>query len=270
MRGRGTPRPAVLRRAPQARHPQAGKRSGASGNNLSGRSGRSGSEGSQVPRRPLSGDLIRLLDSNATLLALLLANFLVLELVDNQRIGAFVSSVIAALALAAAIYDSETGSRLTHWQAAVITGAVLVSALVLLTDSSDVIGSAYLLPAVLVAINLPITLQRTLHHRVVTYETILGALCAYVLTGLVFAFVYLALALFNVDFFAQPGAHQSSEYVYFSFVVLTTLGFGDLSPTHGLPQALVAIEALLGQIFLVTMVARLVTLWVRQSEPARG
>ena len=53
--------------------------------------------------------------------------------------------------------------------------------------------------------------------------------------------------------------------MYFSFVTLTTLGFGDLSPSVGLPQALTALEALLGQVFLVTLVARLVTLWVRQS-----
>jgi len=59
-----------------------------------------------------------------------------------------------------------------------------------------------------------------------------------------------------------------SDFLYYSFVTLTTLGFGDLSPSVGLPQALTAIEALLGQIFLVTMVARLVTLWVRQGAPA--
>ena len=53
-------------------------------------------------------------------------------------------------------------------------------------------------------------------------------------------------------------------------MTLTTLGFGDLSPTVGLPQALTALEALLGQIFLVTMVARLVTLWVRQGADDRA
>ena len=50
--------------------------------------------------------------------------------------------------------------------------------------------------------------------------------------------------------------------------MLTTLGFGDLSPAVGLPQALVALEALVGQVFLVTMVARLVTLWVRGQDDA--
>jgi Ion channel len=81
--------------------------------------------------------------------------------------------------------------------------------------------------------------------------------------------LYLAAQEFRDEpFFAQPGPHQKSEYPYFSFVALTTLGFGDLSPSVGLPQALTVLEALAGQIFLVTLVARLVTLWVRQSEAA--
>jgi hypothetical protein len=67
----------------------------------------------------------------------------------------------------------------------------------------------------------------------------------------------------------QPGTHSQSEYLYFSFVALTTLGFGDLSPSVGLPQALTALEALFGQVFLVTLVARLVTLWVRHGTGER-
>jgi voltage-gated potassium channel len=66
----------------------------------------------------------------------------------------------------------------------------------------------------------------------------------------------------------EHGPGGGREFLYFSFVALTTLGFGDLSPSEGLPQALTVLEALVGQIFLVTLVARLVTLWVRQSEHA--
>lgn len=89
---------------------------------------------------------------------------------------------------------------------------------------------------------------------------------AYVLIGLLFAFLYLAVDDFrDSPFFAQPGEHDQGEFLYFSFVALTTLGFGDLSPSVGLPQALTVIEALIGSVFLVTLVARLVTLWVRQG-----
>jgi hypothetical protein len=111
-----------------------------------------------------------------------------------------------------------------------------------------------------------VTINRVLHHRRVTWETVLGALCAYVLIGLLFAFVFLAVDDFRgAPFFAQPGPHDQGEFLYFSFVALTTLGFGDLSPSEGLPQALTVLEALVGSVFLVTLVARLVTLWVRED-----
>jgi hypothetical protein len=91
-----------------------------------------------------------------------------------------------------------------------------------------------------------------------------------VLVGLLFAFLFLAVSEFRDEpFLVQPGTHSQSEYLYFSFVALTTLGFGDLSPSVGLPQALTALEALFGQVFLVTLVARLVTLWVRHGTGER-
>ena len=90
------------------------------------------------------------------------------------------------------------------------------------------------------------------------------------LVGLLFAFLYLAVQeLRDGDFFAQEGLHPQSEYVYFSFVALTTLGFGDLSPSVGLPQALTVLEALTARVFLVTLVARLVTL-AGPAERDRG
>ena len=119
----------------------------------------------------------------------------------------------------------------------------------------------------LVTATLPITLSRILHMKHVTSETVLGAICIYFLLGLLFAFVYLAVDEVHGPFFVQPDVHYQSEFVYFSFVTLTTLGFGDISPAVGLPQALTVLEALTGQIFLVTMVARLVTVWGRQTMP---
>ena len=213
-------------------------------------------------------DALRVLDSYATLLVLLLANFFLLELVDDPRWGAVGSTMLAAAALVVAISDPATGHRITRRHAIQIAACVALAPVVLFTNSEDLLGLAYLLPAILlVTATLPVTVNRVLHHRRITLETVLGALCAYVLIGLLFAFVYLAVHEFRDEpFFAQPGPHAQSEYLYFSFVALTTLGFGDLSPSVGLPQALTVLEALFGQIFLVTLVARLVTLWVRQSE----
>ncbi len=210
---------------------------------------------------------VRVFDSYATLLVLLLANFFLLELVDDQRWGAVGSTLLSALALVVAISDPDTGHRLTRRRALQVGAAIALAPIVLLVNSASIVGLTYLLPvALLVTATLPVTLSRILHHPRVTSETVLGALCAYVLIGLLFAFLYLAVSdLRGGPFFAQPGEHVQSEFLYYSFVTLTTLGFGDLSPALGLPQALTVIEALVGNIFLVTLVARLVTLWGRQS-----
>ena len=76
-----------------------------------------------------------------------------------------------------------------------------------------------------------VILNRILRHRVIGRETILGAVCVYVLLGIVFAGIYGAIN--DIDggqFFAQRVVQSNVDFLYFSFVVLTTLGFGDLTP----------------------------------------
>jgi Ion channel len=220
---------------------------------------------------PARRDVIRILDSYASLLVLLMANFFLLEIVDDPRWGALGSTILSALALVVAISDPDAGEQLTRRHVIQIAACVALAPLVLFVNSTELLGLTYLLPAgLLVTATLPVTINRVLHHRRVTSDTVLGALCAYVLLGLLFAFLFLAVEeLRSEPFFVQPGPHPQSAYLYFSFVALTTLGFGDLSPTSGLPQALTVVEALLGSVFLATLVARLVTLWVRQDEARR-
>jgi hypothetical protein len=219
-------------------------------------------------RREARKDVVRFLDSYASLLLLLVANFFLLEVVDDVRWGAIGSTLLGVAALAVAISEPESGHTIERRHALLMGVCVALAPLVLFVESARLLGLAYLLPvALLVTATLPITITRVLGHRRITHETVLGVICIYVLLGLLFAFVYLAVdEVRGSPFFAQEGAHTQGEFLYFSFVVLTTLGFGDLSPSPGLPQALVATEALLGQVFLVTVVARLVTLWVRQDE----
>jgi hypothetical protein len=221
----------------------------------------------------LRADLVRILDSYASLLVLLLANFFLLELVEDPRWGAVGSTLLAAAALVVAISDPASGHTIDRRHAVLIGVCVALAPIVLFVDSDELVALIYLLPAVLlVTATLPVTIRRVLRHRRITYETVLGALCAYVLLGLLFAFVFLAIEELRGPFFAQPGEHPQSEFVYFSFISLTTLGLSASTPSVGLPQALTALEALVGSIFLVTLVARLVTLWVRQEESglARG
>ena len=103
-------------------------------------------------------------------------------------------------------------------------------------------------------------LERVLRHRRVTSQTLFGAVCAYFLIGLLFSSVYLALDAFGSSpIFGETVA--TSVYSYFSFTTLTTVGFGDYTAVTDVGRRIVAIEAIAGEIFLATTLARLVSLF---------
>jgi drug/metabolite transporter (DMT)-like permease len=97
-------------------------------------------------------------------------------------------------------------------------------------------------------------------RRVIDIHTVLGALCIYVLLGMLWAYAFTAIGSFDSGpFFAQRAPETTANYLYFSFVTLTTTGYGDLTAAGGLGRAVAVLEALLGQIYLVTVVALLVS-----------
>ena len=100
----------------------------------------------------------------------------------------------------------------------------------------------------------------------VSSETLWMAVNVYILTGLFFAFVYAGIAIVDPDAFTgkfmdDPLRNQIYGFVYFSFVTLTTLGYGDLTPSNVFVATLTYMEALYGQLFIAIMVARLVGLY---------
>ena len=139
-----------------------------------------------------------------------------------------------------------------------------------INGQDEVRGVPFILMSLLV-VGCPIAiLSRIVHHTRVTAETLLGAICVYVFIGLFFAYVDLAYQFIaKTSYFAQPGHHGPSDFVYFSFITMTTVGYGDLSPAHGLPRTTSVLEALMGQIFLVVLVARLVAMYTPGSAASR-
>lgn len=95
-------------------------------------------------------------------------------------------------------------------------------------------------------------------QAVVNIQTIFGALCVYIMVGLFFAFAYEVVGTFFPPFFANLPNPALKDYLYFSYVTLATLGYGDLAPMGNLPRALVVVEAVFGQLYLVTAVSLLV------------
>ena len=105
----------------------------------------------------------------------------------------------------------------------------------------------------------------------VTRQRIEGAVAVYVLLGLTWAQAYELLALLHPGAFGGAvGGPASPAWIYYSFVTLTTMGYGDITPVHPLARSLAILEALTGQLYLAILVARLVSLELHSREGGRG
>jgi hypothetical protein len=93
----------------------------------------------------------------------------------------------------------------------------------------------------------------------VTAQAVAGALTIYLLLGLTFAWtIAVVVQISNTPYFVQVKTASTSDLVYFSFTVLTTTGFGDLTAATRLGKALAVLEMVTGQIYLVTIVGVLI------------
>jgi hypothetical protein len=112
-------------------------------------------------------------------------------------------------------------------------------------------------------------IRRVRSHAEISMLTILAAVCIYVLLGMSFAFIFECVGEFGSrPFFTAHEAGTRSDYAYFSFVTMATVGYGDLTAQGGLGRAFAVTEGLLGQIYLVTTVAALVGNLGRSRKPA--
>ena len=108
-------------------------------------------------------------------------------------------------------------------------------------------------------------LRRMLKKKEITRETIFAAIVAYLLIGLMWAFIYMLVEKLVPGSFSFPDKDlrtTTMHFEYFSFVTITTLGYGDISPLTNKASALAMLEALVGQIYLVVLVAWLVGMHV--------
>lgn len=103
-------------------------------------------------------------------------------------------------------------------------------------------------------------LNQVVRHSRVTLQTVMGGVAAYALIAFVAAAVFNGADLLTSETFLN-GVVGHGDYTYFSFVTLTTVGYGDITAASELAKRLVVVEAFVGQVFIIVFVARLVSLW---------
>jgi len=160
---------------------------------------------------------------------------------------------VAAIALMALDRSGARRGVLVLARSVVVTMAV-AALLSRIGDNSALETAATALLAVLLLVTPVIVVGRLLRRPRITLDTLSGALAAYLQFGLFFAALFRLVEDVSGDlFFGQAASWM--EFQFFSYVTLTTLGYGNLVPQGDLGMTLASLEAIIGQIFLVTVVA---------------
>lgn len=198
------------------------------------------------------------------LLLALFATFFFGGIAQPSNLQRVLGTILVGATLTLALYAAEIPLRRMRVASAVILAIVLGIAIAsVAAKGSTVIGIAAIANALLIALAPPAVVIGVLHSLrttgSVTVTVVAGALCLYLLVGLFFAFAYTAIQnLGGAPYFANGATATYDRSVYFSFVTLTTLGYGDYTPRTNFGHTLAISEALLGQIYLVTVVATIV------------
>ena len=140
-----------------------------------------------------------------------------------------------------------------------LAGTVAAAALQVTDKGGPGAGVANMWTALVLLLSAVLIIWRVLSRPEISLQSIYGAISAYMILGLMFAAVYAGMHnLGEPKFFASGERSNTQTFQYFSFTTLTTLGYGDYTAAQPPGQAVAVIEAMTGQIFLATLVARLV------------
>jgi hypothetical protein len=207
-------------------------------------------------------------DSYATVLALILVTYVL----SVALTASWAASLILAVQIAT-VWVSLRAARARRPVQLIANCALVVAAAAaianLIFGGRVDGGSVVLWVSCLLYLAAPAAIVRHLLQRhVVDAETVLGAIAAYLMAGMFFAFLYHAVGVVQTrpPFFGPHGAGTFSQDLFFSFTTLTTTGYGNLVPSGNPGQTFAVLEMVMGQLFLVVAVAKVVSAW----RPGRG
>jgi hypothetical protein len=213
----------------------------------------------RLPFRSRVGRL-RSAHSYRSVLILIIATFLFTELAGDASWTTSALLLLQSATLALAMWTSglaRADSKLLLTQLAI---GIALAIAVPLAERNGVLGAAGIVSGVLAVATIAVIAIGVIDQAEVNAQSVTGAICIYLLLGILFMFFYGAIALLGSgDFFAQGTDGSRSLRMYFSYVTLVTLGYGDYTAAGNLGRTLAIIEALIGQLYLVTVVALLVS-----------
>jgi hypothetical protein len=199
-------------------------------------------------------------DRYAALLILIVVAIVALVVLDQHEWERVTSVGLVGVMLVFALRTSQAPVAWQWVAVAAVPVIVVATAVAASSGEGPTIRAAVAATVTLLLIAVQVAIVRRLStHLTISWDTIMGALCVYLLFSMIFAGLYSVVGhLENGRLFAQQNEFTSTDALYFSLTTLTTVGFGDLSMRADVTRIAAAMEGLLGQIYLITAVALLV------------
>jgi hypothetical protein len=208
-------------------------------------------------------------DAFGLVFLLVLATYVLASLLENRHWTAVILMVATSATSVVALTSSHAQARVVRSAIGLSLLTIALAAIGAATDDRTWLNVASVIQISLLAVAMAAVLRRVVMAPEVGSRTILGALSVYTVLGILFTFLYGAVERVQGGAFFEGVPHPSgSDFLFFSYTTLTTTGYGNLVP-GGQPGRLISgLEMMAGQIFLVTLVAGLVSLW-RPGEALR-
>ncbi|MBW8059898.1 MAG: hypothetical protein FVQ78_06100 [Solirubrobacterales bacterium] len=213
----------------------------------------------------------RVSDAFGLVLLLVMATYVLASLLDNSGWSAVVLTAAGTTTAVVALVSSHA-RVLTVRAALVLSGiAIALAVATAITDRHTWLSVGSLIEITLLTAAMLAVLRRVVTSTEIVFRTILGAISVYAIFGLLFTFLYSTLDRFQPGpFFAGVANPEGGDFLFFSYTTLTTTGYGDLVPAAQPGRMFAGLEMMIGQIFLVTLVAGLVSLWRPGQSPWTG
>jgi hypothetical protein len=212
-------------------------------------------------------------DAFGLVLLLVLLTYVLGSLVPYKDWTAVLTTAVAGGAAVIALASADARHVVVRGAGALALASVALAVLAAILDESHLLGASAIIQVLLLLVAAAAVLRAVVMAPEVGFRTILGALSVYLTIGLLFTFLYAFLdRVQDGAFFANGGHAGGGDTIFFSFTTLTTTGYGNLVPAAQPGKMFAGLEMLIGQIFLVTLVAGLVSLWRprRGRSPAEG
>jgi hypothetical protein len=204
----------------------------------------------------------RVANAFGLVLLLVLATYVLQSLIPYEGWTAVLTTLASSAAAVVAFASSRGRPAVVRAALLIAAGAVGLAVIAAIIDAPHVLAASAFAQLILLLLAAAAILRSVLAETEVGFRTILGAVSVYAILGLLFTYLYAALdRLQDGAFFGHGTEVNGGDILFFSFTTLTTTGYGNLVPAGQPGQMFAGLEMLMGQVFLVTLVAGLVSLW---------